>query len=92
MAKYSCYRVRFELQNAAGKQVGGPYTIPIGISGGSRGDQHTTSLAASLASAVSSNLSQFMQDINNGATGGSQGTVAVLGYDHALHGTPDIYV
>ena len=25
MSKYSCYRVRFELQNAAGKQVSGPY-------------------------------------------------------------------
>jgi hypothetical protein len=66
--------------------------MPVGISGGSRGDQHTPSVVASLSTAVTNNLSQFMQDINGGSTAGSQGTVAILGYDHATHGTPDIYV
>jgi hypothetical protein len=92
MSKYSCYRVRFELQNAAGKQVSGPYTMPVGISGGSRGDQHTPSVASSLASAVNSNLGQFIQDQNNGAGGAPGGTVTILGFDHGVTGTPDIYV
>ena len=41
---------------------------------------------------MNSNLGQFIQDQNNGAGGAPGGTVAILGFDHGVTGTPDIYV
>ena len=87
MAQIACYRVRFSITNTGGKVIAGPYTTNIGISGGSRGDQHTTTLAASLATAVSNNLSSILTALGGGSAPG--GTVTIDGYDHAS--APDLW-
>ena len=92
MATYSVYRVRFSLTNTAGKVVGGPYVAPIGISGGTRNDIHSPSVTSSLASAISSNLLAILQAQGFGGSAAPGQTVTIDSYDHALHGTPDIYV
>jgi hypothetical protein len=88
MAQTSVYRVRFSLVNTAGKVTGGPYTTNIGIAGGSRGDVHTVGVAASLSTAVTSNLASIMAAMGAGS-GAPGGTVQIDGYDHAS--APDLW-
>lgn len=87
MAQLSVYRVRFTINNAAGKVTSGPYTTFVGVSGGSRQDQHTTSLAASLATAVTNNLSGILSAMGAGSAPGQ--TVTIDSYDHAS--VPDLW-
>jgi hypothetical protein len=87
MASTSVYRVRFSLVNPAGSVTGGPYTTNIGIAAGSRGDQHTPSVTASLSAAITSNLAGIMSAMGAGA--GGAGAVRIDGYDHAA--APDIW-
>lgn len=70
--------------NSAGNVVSGPYCTSIGISGGTRGDQHSPSVSASLKTAVTNNLSSII-----GQSVG--GTVQIDGFDHSAQ-CPDIYV
>jgi hypothetical protein len=88
MPQVSVWRVRFHMENgAAGKATSGPYTTFIGISGGSRGDQHTPTVTGSLVTAITNNLSSIMSA--EGAGSGGAGTVAIDSYDHAS--VPDIW-
>jgi hypothetical protein len=89
MSQTSIYRTRFSLVNAAGKMTGGPYTTNVGIAGGTRGDQHTPSVSASLLAAITSNLAAIMSALGAGS-GAPAGAVQIDSYDHAS--APDIWV
>jgi hypothetical protein len=89
MSQYACYRVKFSIQNSAGRTVAGPYTTFIGISGGSRGDQPTGVIAASLATAITNNRNNIVAALGAG-TVAPGGTVSIDAFEHAE--APDLWV
>ena len=91
MAATSVWRVRFHIEGgAAGKVTSGPYTTFAGISGGTRGDVHSPSIAASLVTAITNNLLGILQaQVNPLLPGAPSGTVVIDSFDHAS--VPDIW-
>lgn len=90
MAINSVFRVTFSIQNSNGRVIAGPYTANIGVSGGSRGDVHTGTLAASLATAVSANLLAILQAQGFSGSAAPGGTVVIETYSHGS--SPDVFI
>ena len=88
MAQISIWRVNFHVEASPGRITSGPYNAFIGISGGSRGDQQTVNTAASIKTAVTSNLAAILSAMGAG-TGAPGGTVVIDEHTHA--GTPDCW-
>ena len=80
MAQYSVYRVIFHIENTSGKNISGPHSAAIGISGGSQSDLHSQSVGDSLRTAISNNLAAI--------TGSAPaGTVVIDSTSHGSVGT-----
>ena len=56
MSQHSIWRVKFHVEANAGRVTAGPYTVFIGISGGTRKDGQTSATAASIQTAITNNL------------------------------------
>lgn len=89
MAQISVYNALFELQNAQGKQVAGPYRALIGISGGTRADHQSKGQNDSVVTAITSNLLSILQAQGFAGSAAPQGTVVVIAAPHAQ--SPDIW-
>lgn len=63
MAQHSLWRAKFHLEATAGKVTSGPYTTFIGISGGSRKDGQNSTTAASVLTAITTNLLSILKEM-----------------------------
>ena len=89
MAANSVFKVTFTIQNSSGKVVAGPYNANVGVSGGTRGDGHSTSLTALLVTAISNNLLSILQAQGYSGSAAPSGTVVIDNYQHAA--APEVW-
>ena len=90
MAQISVWNVKFHVEASSGKVTSGPYSAFVGISGGTRGDQQTHSVALTLATAINNNLLNILKAMGNASlTAAPGGTVVVDDYAHGS--IPDIW-
>lgn len=89
MAQISVYNALFELQNAQGKNIAGPYRALVGISGGTRSDHQSSGVNSSLVTAITNNLLAILQAQGFAGSAAPSGVVTVLAAPHAQ--SPDIW-
>lgn len=89
MAQISVYNAIFELQNAQGKNIAGPYRALVGISGGTRADHQSQGQNNSLVTAIANNLLAILQAQGFAGSAAPQGSVVVISAPHAQ--APDIW-
>jgi hypothetical protein len=89
MAGNSVWNVSFHVENSGGKTVAGPYNALVGVSGGTRGDIHNTTVNAQLVTAITNNLLAILQVQGYGGSAAPSGTIII---DRAAHAqSPEVF-
>ena len=82
MSQHSIWRVKFHVEANAGRVTAGPYTVFIGISGGTRKDGQTSATAASIQTAITNNLLNILKEMGGSSlTAAPGGTVIVDSFE-----------